>query len=84
MEEKVDKIYTYADYLNFLDYSRMEIIEGILYNMSPTPSRVHQEIVLEIATIINNYLKTHNKPCKVYIAPFDVIRVEEEQVQISL
>lgn len=68
-----NKIYTYADYLNFTDNEPVEIIDGRISAMSPAPSRIHQEIIMEIAYELKNYIKTNNGPCKVYPAPFDVI-----------
>ena len=38
--------------------------------MSPAPSRVHQEVSINLLNPIVNFLK--GKPCKVYSAPFDV------------
>lgn len=37
-----NKIYTYADYLLFPEGESVEIIDGHIFNMSPTPSRIHQ------------------------------------------
>lgn len=62
--------YTYADYLSWSDEERWELIHGIPYNMSPAPSRKHQEIAGEMYRQIANYLS--NKKGNVYIAPFDV------------
>ena len=39
------KIYTYKDYLTYDKNERIEIIEGEIINMIPTPSRIHQEII---------------------------------------
>jgi len=79
MEAKLPKVYTYADYLGFPEDARVELINGVIYDMSPAPSRVHQEIIFELTLIIGNYIKQNNKPCKVYTAPFDVVLVEEGQ-----
>jgi len=62
--------YTYNDYLNWPDEGRWEIIDGIPYNMSPAPLRIHQEISGELFFQIRSYLQGKN--CKVYSAPFDV------------
>lgn len=66
---KYPPYFTYGDYCNWSEDERWELIDGQAYAMS-APSRVHQEIVLELGTQIHNYLK--GKPCKPYIAPFDV------------
>ena len=62
--------YTYGDYLNWMDEERWELIAGVPYNMSPAPTRAHQEISGELFKQIANYLT--GKTCKVYAAPFDV------------
>ncbi len=64
-----DRKQSYADYQTWPDDERYEIIDGIVYAMN-APLRIHQEILLELARQFANYLK--GKPCKVYIAPFDV------------
>ncbi|ADQ40289.1 protein of unknown function DUF820 [Caldicellulosiruptor acetigenus I77R1B] len=79
MEARIPKVYTYTDYLGFPEDARVELIDGLIYDMSPAPSRVHQEIITELITVFNVYIKKNNKPCKVYAAPFDVVLVEEGQ-----
>ncbi|AEM74176.1 Uma2 family endonuclease [Caldicellulosiruptor acetigenus] len=79
MEARIPKVYTYTDYLGFPKDARVELIDGLIYDMSPAPSRVHQEIITELITMFNVYIKKNNKPCKVYAAPFDVVLVEEGQ-----
>jgi len=62
--------YTYADYLTWPDEERWEIIDGIPYAMSPAPTRKHQGVLGELFRKFANYFD--NKPCRVYVAPFDV------------
>lgn len=62
--------YTYSDYSQWPDEERWELIDGVPYNMSPAPSRIHQKITGELFRLIANYLT--GKVCEVYIAPFDV------------
>lgn len=78
-----NKIYTYKDYLTYNEGERIEIIDGQIYNMSPAPSRVHQEIISALVIEIGNYIKSNNGPCKVYPAPFDVILKNDEEDLIS-
>ena len=71
-----EKRYTYADYLEWDDGKRRELIGGVAYEMfpsqtmSPAPSWEHQGILVELAGQIREYLK--GKHCKVFVAPFDV------------
>ncbi|WP_297424201.1 Uma2 family endonuclease [Clostridium sp.] len=73
------KTYTYKDYLSYDEGERIEIIEGEIYNMSPAPSRIHQEIIMEISSEIRNYIKLNSGSCKVYPAPFDVILKNDDK-----
>ena len=68
------KKYNYADYLTWDEPERWEIIDGVPY-MQATPSRIHQEFLMEISRQFANYLT--NKPCSVYPAPFTVKLSEE-------
>lgn len=69
--KKEEKIYTYGEYKTWPYDERWELIEGIPYDMSPAPRRFHQEISVELLTLIKQFLKGKN--CKVYAAPFDVL-----------
>jgi Uma2 family endonuclease len=63
--------HTYADYLTWSRDYGDELINGTAYvREPPCPSRSHQEIVLELGRQAANALE--DKPCRVYVAPFDV------------
>ena len=66
-----NKEYTIADIYALSDGQRAELIDGQMYMMTP-PSRRHQRITLELAAIINNYIKGNGGSCEVDIAPFAV------------
>lgn len=70
LAEKKDERYTYGDYLKWDEGERWELIDGVAYSMTPAPSRRHQKISGEMYRQIANYLT--DKPCEVYVAPFDV------------
>lgn len=61
--------FTYADYLTWPEGERWEIIDGEAFSMS-SPGQIHQEILLSLATKFFVFLE--GKPCKVFVAPFDV------------
>lgn len=67
---KNDRHYTYADYLRFPDDERWEIIDGVAYALSPSPSGDHQSLSVEISAQVASQLR--GKPCRVFAAPFDV------------
>jgi Uma2 family endonuclease len=73
--------YTYEDYKDFPDEFRCEIIDGLIYDMTPAPSMRHQEIAGELYRIIGNHLKTADHRCRVFIAPADVILAQDQVVQ---
>ena len=66
---RFDGYYTYADYCTWPDGERWEIINGVAYAMAG-PSQDHQSLLLRIARQFGDYLD--GKPCKVFVAPFDV------------
>ena len=66
------KIYTEEDYYNLPENVRAELIEGNLIYNQAAPSRIHQTILSELHTVINNYIKSKGGSCRVYPAPFAV------------
>lgn len=75
--EKLQQRYTYADYAQWPDDKRWELINGEVYAMTAT-LRLHQDIVFELAGQVRNYLQ--GKPCKGYVAPFDVRLPRQDEV----
>jgi Uma2 family endonuclease len=67
---KTEQRYTYHDYCQWPDSERWELIDGVAYAMAPAPTRPHQSVAGELFRQIANFLQ--DKPCQVYIAPFDV------------
>ena len=68
--QKTRQHFTYGDYRQWPEDQRWELIDGEAYAMAPAPTRIHQALVGEIFRQIANFLA--GKPCKVYVAPFDV------------
>ncbi|KXG77526.1 MAG: hypothetical protein PWP45_1008 [Tepidanaerobacteraceae bacterium] len=66
---KKDK-YTYKDYLSWTDDGRWQLIEGIAYDMSPSPSVQHQRVLRKLLVRFDLFLE--GKQCEVFSAPFDV------------
>jgi Uma2 family endonuclease len=71
---KLDRRYTYADYRTWPDDERWELIDGVAWNMSPAPSSRHQGILGELHIQVAPHLK--GTPCRVFLAPFDVLLPE--------
>ena len=51
------RFYTEEDYYNIPEDVRAELINGELIYNQAAPSRMHQTILMELSTVINNYLK---------------------------
>ena len=63
--------YSYADYLTWELDEMVEIIKGRVFKpAAAAPRRIHQELTLKIARKLSEFLD--KKPCKVFVAPFDV------------
>ena len=66
----LNKKYTYADYLTWMDDKRRELFNGFIKLMTPAPSRIHQRTSANLVRVLGNLLI--NKQCEVYHAPSDV------------
>lgn len=66
---RMQRRYTYADYKTWDDDVRVELIDGIVYDMS-APTQNHQLLLMELGRLFANYLK--GKPYLPFIAPSDV------------
>jgi Uma2 family endonuclease len=79
--EKKGELFTYGDYLTWDDDERWELIDGVAYNMTPAPSRFHQQVCGDLHRQLANFFL--NTSCKVYAAPFDVRLPEMEEIDES-
>jgi len=62
---------TLEQYENFPEEKRIEVFDGIVYDMA-NPSQIHQAISIQLSTEINNYILRKKGPCSIFNAPFDV------------
>ena len=67
--------YTFADCLTWGESQHIEIINGEAVMMAP-PTRIHQEILMELSRQLANFLE--GKKYKVYPAPFAVRLLEKD------
>jgi Uma2 family endonuclease len=67
----LNKRYTYADYLTWLDDKTRELINGFV-KMLPAPRSIHVEISYNISLHLGLFLLKNKCKCKVRPAPFDV------------
>lgn len=65
------EIITLEQYESLPEDKRVEVFDGIVYDMA-SPSQIHQAISIQLSTIINNYILRQKGPCRIFSAPFDV------------
>lgn len=59
--------YTIKDFYALPEGTCVELIEGVIYDMSLSPLRIHQKISMELSTTIFNYIKKKTKENAKYI-----------------
>ena len=68
----LNKRYSYADYLTWLDDVSRELIHGFIKMMSPAPRLGHAEVSQNISLHLGLHVLRNKGKCKVFAAPFDV------------
>ena len=63
--------YTLEDYYAIVDDRRVELIDGVIYDMA-APTFVHQQISGEIYSAIKDYIRSKGGDCLPMFAPVDV------------
>lgn len=63
--------YTVEDCLSFPEGTRMELIDGVLYDMA-APTAIHQMIVGQVFARISAVLDSVSGECDAFVAPLDV------------
>lgn len=69
--EKKQGEYTVEDYMKIPDERRVELIDGVIYDMA-SPSVPHQLIAGELYFQMKSFIREKKKDCVPFIAPFDV------------
>jgi len=69
--EKRQGEYTVADYYAWPEDERIELIDGVIYDMA-SPLWIHQQLVGEIFVALREHVKKNKGKCKVVVAPMDV------------
>ena len=68
---KKDGEYTIDDYYALPDERRVELIDGVFYDMS-APAVIHQKILGELHLLFRECTDAHAGNCEVYLSPCDV------------
>lgn len=63
--------YTIEDYYNWPEDERIELIDGVIYDMG-APTFAHQDLIGEIAYVFKKFIKEQKGKCRVSVAPLDV------------
>ena len=79
LAKKIERKYTYEDYLTWPDDERWEIIDGEAYDMSPAPGTKHQKVAARLYSRLEKAFEKSS--CTVFIAPTDVVVSEYDVVQ---
>lgn len=63
--------YTLDDYYSIPDERRVELIDGVIYDMS-SPTNIHQLLAVQIWKTIESYIRKKGGNCIPFVAPADV------------
>lgn len=63
--------YTLEDYYALPDERRVELIDGVIYDMA-APAIIHQKILGELHLLFRECMDRHEGSCEVYLSPCDV------------
>jgi len=74
--------YTYRDYLRWPDDERWELVDGVAYAMTPSPTPSHQGAARNLIGILFGLLRDH--PCRVFAAPLDVLLPNADQADAEV
>ena len=74
--------YTVDDYLELPDDIRVELIDGVLYEMH-APTAVHQIISMELSAELHDHIKKNHGKCRVFTAPFDIQLNKDDKTMVQ-
>ncbi|MCD8337267.1 MAG: Uma2 family endonuclease [Lachnospiraceae bacterium] len=63
--------YTLEDYFALPEERRVELIDGVIYDMA-APTLLHQAIGDSLQTLFNNYIRNKHGSCRAFTSPVDV------------
>ena len=66
-----ERLYTIEDYYALPDERRVELIDGVFYDMA-APAMQHQMVLGELYLLFRECADRHGMPCEVFLSPCDV------------
>ena len=77
-----NETYTIEYIYSLPEGQRAELIDGVIYNMSP-PSVQHQRVSNYLSTEINLYIRSKKGSCEVFSAPFAVFLNADDKTYVE-
>lgn len=74
--------YTIEDYYALPDQCRVELIDGVIYNMA-APNYFHQVITFQMALQLDAWIKKKKGTCMVIISPADVQLDKDDKTMVQ-
>lgn len=74
--------YTVDDYMKLPDEVRVELIDGVIYEMN-SPTGVHQVISMELSVEFSLFIRNNKGKCRVLAAPFDVQLDKDDKTMVQ-
>ena len=81
-DPKVQGEYTLADYYALPDDRRVELIDGVIYDMS-SPESIHQILITEIWSQLRSYIDRKKGACLPMTAPLDVQLDRDDRTMVA-
>ena len=72
-----ERMYTVKDVEATPEWERVELIDGVMYDMAP-PVTVHQRLLMDLSATIYQFIKEKKGDCQVFPAPFGVYLFDDE------
>src|SRR5699024_10679979 len=73
--------YTIEDYCAIPEDQRVELIDGVLYDMA-SPGITHQSISMSLSIQIGTYINKKGGNCRVFAGPIDVQLVNDNRTML--
>jgi len=71
-------LFSYRDYATWPDDERWELVDGVAMAMA-APSAAHQRLLGRLFRVFADFL--NDKPCELFIAPFDVLIPDGDEAE---